>query len=116
MVKCTWGTDGAERCNQALTVASVAAASGVAVSLWLTGEATWLAVPGSPARELALPEATPAAELLDAVLALGSVTVCSQCAARRRLTATDLLPGVRVAGSAAFVEETLADGSRALVY
>lgn len=116
VVKCTWGTDGAERCNQALTVASVAAASGVPVSLWLTGEATWLAVPDSPARDLSLPEATPAAELLDTVLALGSVTVCTQCAARRQLAEADLLPGVRVAGSAVFVEETLADDARTLVY
>lgn len=116
VVKCTWGADGPERANQALTVASVAAASGVAVSLWLTGEGSWFAVPGSPARDLALPEATPAGELLDTVLQLGSVTVCSQCAARRGLTEDALLPGVRIAGSAVFVEESLADDARVLVY
>ena len=116
VVKCTWGQDGPERCNQALTVASVAAASGVSVSLWLTGEGAWLAVPGSPHRELALPEATPAAELVDAVLELGTVTVCSQCAARRGITEDDVAPGVRIAGSALFVEESLADDARALVY
>ncbi len=92
-----------------------AAASGAVVSLWLTGEAAWLAVPGRAA-ELELPLATPLPDLLDAVLAAGSVTVCAQCAARRSLGEADLLPGVRIAGAAVFVEEALAEGAQALVY
>ena len=49
-------------------------------------------------------------------LAGGQVTLCTQCAARRDITAADVLPGVRIAGAAAFVEECLADGAQALVY
>ncbi len=115
VVKVTCGTDAPERANQGFTVAASAAASGVPVSLWLTGEAAWLAVP-ERSDELALPHATPIADLLDTVLATGSVTVCGQCAARRSLTESDLLAGVRIAGAAVFVEEALADGAQALVY
>ena len=46
----------------------------------------------------------------------GKVTVCTQCAARRGITADDVLDGVRIAGAAAFVEECLADDAQALVY
>jgi predicted peroxiredoxin len=55
-------------------------------------------------------------DLLDAVLAAGSVTVCTQCAARRGIGPDDVLAGVRIAGAATFVEEALAPGSQALVY
>ena len=115
IVKVTCGTEEPERCNQGFTVAATAAASGVPVSLWLTGEAAWLAVPGRAA-ELALPLATPLPDLLETVLAAGTVTVCAQCAARRSLGGDDLLPGVRIAGAPVFVEEALGDGVQALVY
>lgn len=115
VVKTTSGTDRPEACNQALTVAATAVAAGATVSLWLTGEASWLALPGRAA-ELALEHAAPAADLLDAVLAAGTVTVCTQCAARRGITADDVLPGVRIAGAATFVEESLAPDAQALVY
>ena len=115
VVKVTCGTDEPERCNQGFTVAATAAASGVPVSLWLTGEAAWLAVPGRAA-ELDLPLATPLPDLLDTVLASGSVTVCGQCAARRSLGVDDLVPGARIAGAPVFVEEALAEGAQALVY
>src|SRR3954471_4074318 len=115
VVKCTAGVDDLERCSQAFTVASVALASGASVSLWLTGEAAWFAVPGR-AEEFVLPHSAPLASLRDAVLAGGTVTLCSQCAVRRELTEADLLPGVRLAGAAVFVDEVLADGTQALVY
>lgn len=115
VVKVTCGVDAPERANQGFTVAATAAAAGVPVSLWLTGEAAWLAVPGRAA-ELVLPHATPVPELLATVLELGTVTVCGQCAARRELTEGDLLPGVRIAGAPVFVEESLRDGAQALVY
>jgi predicted peroxiredoxin len=85
------------------------------VSLWLTGEASWLAVPGR-AEEFSLPQAAPLSDLRDAVLTDGCLTVCSQCAARRSLTETDLLPGTLIRGAAAFVEEVLRPGAQALVY
>ena len=96
-------------------MAATALAAGAEVSLWLTGEAAWFGVPGK-AEEFALPLATPLAELLQAVLAAGQVTVCSQCAARREITEGDVLPGVRIAGAALFAEEALREGAQALVY
>ena len=115
LVKATSGTDAPERCAQAFSVSAVAAVSGVQVSLWLTGEATWLAVPGR-AEEFVLPHSAPLAGLRDDVLAGGTLTVCTQCAARRALGQDDLLPGVRLAGAAVFVAEALEDGVQALVY
>jgi predicted peroxiredoxin len=115
VVKVTCGVEAPERCNQGFTVAATAAAAGSAVSLWLTGDAAWLAVPGR-ADELALPLATPIDQLLTAVLAAGSVTVCAQCAGRRDLGEGDLIPGVRIAGAAVFVDEVTRDGVQALVY
>lgn len=113
VVKVTAGTDAPERCAQAFTVAAMALAAGAEVSLWLTGEASWFAVAGR-AEEFELPHSAPLAELRDAVLAGGRLTLCTQCAARRGIT--EVLPGVRLAGAAAFVEEALADGVQALVY
>jgi predicted peroxiredoxin len=115
VVKATCGADEPERLSQALTVAATAVSAGVAVSLWLTGEAVWLAVPGR-VPDLGLEHAVPLADLVAAVLAGGTVTVCTQCAARRELTVGDLVDGARIAGAATFVEECLADEARALVY
>jgi predicted peroxiredoxin len=115
VVKVTVGEADAERCNQAFTVASAAVASGAEVSLWLTGEAAWFAVPGR-AEAFSLPHAAPLADLLQIVLQGGTVTLCTQCAARRGLTSDDVLDGVRIAGAAVFVEEALREGAQALVY
>jgi predicted peroxiredoxin len=114
-IKLTTGAESPEKLSQAFTVAATAVASGAIVSLWLTGESSWLAVPGR-AEELSLPHAAPLADLRDAVLADGHLTVCSQCAARRNLTEADLLPGTLIRGSAAFVEEVLQERTQALVY
>src|SRR5208282_2533033 len=104
VIKVTAGKDDPERCNQAFTVAAAAVASGVPVSLWLTGEASWLALPdGCP--DLALPHAVPLPELLGQVLAAGTVTLCTQCAARREITQDDVTDGVRIAGATTFVAE-----------
>jgi predicted peroxiredoxin len=115
VVKVTCGSEDAERCNQAFTVAAAAAAAGADVSLWLTGEAAWFGVPGR-AEEFSLDLATPHDQLMAAVLATGSVTVCTQCAARRGIVAGDLREGVVIAGSAVFAEQVLGDGVQALVY
>jgi predicted peroxiredoxin len=115
VIKVTAGTDAAERCSQAFTVAATAAASGVPVSLWLTGESSWFALPGR-AETFQLPHAAPLPDLLDAVLLAGQVTLCTQCAARRGITPDDVLPGIRIAGAPTFVEEVTADGAQALVY
>lgn len=115
IIKLTTGVEAPEKLSQAFTVAATAAASGAMVSLWLTGESVWLAMPGR-AEEFSIPHAARLADLRDAVLADGRVTVCSQCAARRNLTEADLLPRALIRGSASFVEEVLRDGAQALVY
>jgi predicted peroxiredoxin len=115
VIKVTAGQDDPERCNQAFTVAATAVASGVRVSLWLTGESAWFGLPGRAAA-FSLPHAAPLADLLAGVLAAGTVTVCTQCAARRDITSGDLIPGIRIAGAPTFVAEIMADGAQALVY
>ena len=115
VVKVTAGADAPERCSQAFTVAAVAVASGAQVSLWLTGESSWFAVPGKAA-EFDLPHAAPLPDLLDGILAGGTVTVCTQCAARREITEDQLIDGIRIAGAQVFVAEVLAEDTQALVY
>ena len=115
VIKLTAGADEPERANQAFTVAATAVAAGATVSLWLTGEAVWFAVPGR-AEAFELPYAAPLADLLAGVLAGGQLTACTQCVKRRDLTEADLLPGTRIAGAPAFTEEILADGAQAIVY
>jgi predicted peroxiredoxin len=115
VIKATAGKDDPDRCNQAFTVAAAAVASGVQVSLWLTGEAAWFSVPGRAA-DFSLPHAAPLTDLLASVLALGTVTVCSQCAARRDITTPDVIDGVRIAGAATVVAEIRAADAPANVY
>jgi predicted peroxiredoxin len=115
VVKVTAGLDAPERCSQAFTVAASAVASGVDVSVWLTGESAWFSLPGRAA-EFELPHAAPLTDLLDALLTGGRVTLCTQCAARRDIGPDDVLPGVRIAGAATFVDEALTEGAQALVY
>ncbi len=115
VVKLTAGADEPERVSQAFTVAATALASGSPTSLWLTGEASRLACPGE-AETFRLEHAPPLADLRDALIADGQVTVCSQCALRRGLTQDDFVPGIRLAGAALFVEECLTGDSQALVY
>ena len=115
VIKVTAGADAPERCSQAFTVAAVAAASGVEVSLWLTGESAWFALPGR-AEEFELPHAAPLPELISGVQGGGRITLCTQCAARRGIEEKDVLEGVRIAGAQVFVSEIMAEGVQALVY
>ncbi|MFI1970202.1 sulfur reduction protein DsrE [Streptomyces cinnamoneus] len=116
VIKVTAGADAPERCSQAFTVAAVAVASGVEVSLWLTGESSWFALPGRAA-EFELPHAAPLPELIEGIKAGGGmITVCTQCAARRDIEEKDLIEGARIAGAQVFVSEAMADGVQALVY
>ncbi|WP_092551923.1 DsrE family protein [Actinoplanes derwentensis] len=115
VVKATAGADAPERCNQAFNVAATAATAGVDVSFWLTGESTWFARPGRAAT-FVLPHAAPLPDLIDLLLETGRITACTQCAARRDIGPGDVIPGIRIAGAAAFVEEIMSDGAQALVY
>ena len=111
VIKLTAGADDAEKCAQAFTVAATALTAGVTVSMWLTGDAVWFAVPGK-AEAFELPHA----DLRDAIVSAGTLTVCTQCATRRGIEQEHLIAGTRIAGAAAFIEEALADGAQALVY
>jgi predicted peroxiredoxin len=115
LIKITCGAEAAERANQAWTVAAMGVAAGASVSVWLTGEAVWFAVPGRQP-DLQLPYATPVGELVETVRLGGEITVCTQCAARRELAEADLIESAIIQGAASFVEEVLADNVRALVY
>ncbi|WP_062524372.1 DsrE family protein [Demequina rhizosphaerae] len=114
VVKVTCGTERVETLMQAFTVAATGVASGLEVSLWLTGDATLQALLG--ADDVVIPHSPPLSQLRDAVLAAGTLTVCAQCAARREITEEDLVPGARIAGAAAFVAEATAPEATALVY
>jgi len=115
VIKVTAGKEEPERCNQAFMVATAAAASGVPVSLWLTGEASWYAMPGR-AGDFALPHAIPLGDMLASVLASGTVSLCTQCAARRGITEADVIEGIRISGATTFIAEIMAEGAQALVY
>ena len=114
VVKCTLGVEREETLIQAFTVAATAAASGIDVSMWLTGEASLFALPGTD--DVALPHAAPLSELREVIMAVGTLTLCTQCAQRRDIAASDLIEGVRIAGAATFLEESLAHGTTVLVY
>jgi predicted peroxiredoxin len=115
VIKLTAGKDDPERCGQALSVAATALASGLTVSLWLTAEAAWLALPGRAA-DIVLPHSPPLTDLLGSVVTGGTVTLCTQCAARREIGPQDVIEGIRIGGAPTFVSEIIADGTQALVY
>ena len=115
VVKAMSGTNDPERAAQAFTVAATALASGFSVSLWLTSEASYFALPGR-CEEFELPHSAALDQLRDAILAGGTITLCTQCAVRRGITEADLIPGISIKGSASFVEEIMTDGTQALVY
>jgi predicted peroxiredoxin len=115
LIKITCGAEAPERANQAWTVAALGVAAGASVSVWLTGEAVWFAVPGRQP-DLELPYATPIAELIETVRLGGTIMVCTQCAARRELVVDDLVESATIQGAASFVEAALADNVQALVY
>ena len=115
VVKAMAGANDPERCAQAFTVASTALASGAEVSLWLTGDAAWFALPGK-CEEFELPHSAKLADLRDAILAGGKITLCTQCAVRRGINDGDQIPGIVIAGAASFVEEILQPNVQAMVY
>ncbi|MEI6648954.1 MAG: DsrE family protein [Actinomycetes bacterium] len=115
VVKVIAGADDAERVAQAFNVAATAVMSGVAVSLWLSGDATFFALPGK-CEEFVLEHSAPLNQLRDVILADGSITVCTQCAVRRGIGELDLIPGIVIAGATSFVAEIIADNVQALVY
>lgn len=115
VVKVTHSLDDPERAHIACNVAAVALASGLEVHLVLAIEGVHLARPEIPA-QVEVADAPPIGDLLDALYAAGSVTVCTPCATRRGLTADDFRADTQLAGSARFVELATAEGATALVY
>jgi predicted peroxiredoxin len=115
VIKLLAGREDPERLSGAISVASAAIASGVEVSLWLTSESSWFALPGK-IDEIQLPHSSDLSELLRLVIANGSVALCTQCATRRGIEERDVIDGISIKGSATFVEEITAEGVQALVY
>ena len=115
VIQLATGVDDAERVAQAFSVASTALASGIDVSLWLAGEAAWLALPGK-AEEFSLSHSAPLHEMLATLVNNATVTLCTQCAVRRNIKDGEQIPGIRIAGSATFVEEITNESTQALIY
>ena len=115
VVKVIVGKEDPERCAQAFNVAATALASGIEVSLWLAGEASWFALPGK-AEEFVLEHAAPLHELLETLVLNATVTLCTQCATRRNIKDGDQINGIRIAGSAAFVEEIMSANTQVVIY
>ncbi len=115
VIKLIAGKEDPERLSGALNVATAAIASGVEVSLWLTSESSWFALPGKVG-EIQIPHSPNLDELLSMVIENGNVTLCTQCAVRRGLEKQDLIEGIEIKGSASFVEEVTADNAQALIY
>ncbi len=115
VIKLIAGKDDPERLSNALNVATAALASGVDVSLWLTSESSWFALPGKIG-EIEIAHSPNLDDLLQMIIDGGSVTLCTQCAVRRGIEAGDLIEGIEIKGSASFVEEVTADDVQALIY
>jgi predicted peroxiredoxin len=115
VIKLIAGKEDPERLSGALNVATTALASGIDISLWLTSESSWLALPGK-AEEIDLPGSAEVATLLYQIIESGSVTLCTQCAARRDIKEKDLIAGITIRGSTSFVEEIMDDNATTLVY
>jgi predicted peroxiredoxin len=115
VVKVTVGTEAKERCSEGFTVAAAAASAGADVSLWLSGDAVWLATPGYAAG-FDLPHSAPLDGILDLLLGAGAVTVSLQCATRRGLVAADFVRGVELAGASSYVDEILRSETQVVVY
>ncbi|CAN5473299.1 hypothetical protein BH23ACT9_BH23ACT9_02040 [soil metagenome] len=116
VVKATHALDDPERANLACNVAAVGLASGLDVHLFLAIEGVRLALPLLDATALDVPHAPPVSELLDAIYAAGTVTVCTPCASRRGLAEADFRSGTAMGGSANFVELATRPQATALVY
>lgn len=113
VVKLTHGSVDPEPVGQALTIASTALVSGVAVELWLMGEAVELARPGA-IEEMTLAHAPPLIDLWQAVVDGGPIYACTQCLMRRGMDVEDLRMGVTQAGAPAFVASLAEDGATCL--
>ena len=115
VVKATHALGDPERAHIACNIAAVGLSSGLEVHLFLAVEGVHLARP-EVASQLELTEAPPIADLLDAIYAGGTVTVCTPCATRRGLAEHDFREDTVMAGSAQFVALATAEGATALVY
>jgi predicted peroxiredoxin len=121
VIKATHAADDPERANLAFNVASVGLASGADVHVFLAVEGVRLALdPQHPDAldpdELLVPDAPPIHDLIDALYAGATVTVCAPCAARRGLPIAAFREGTAMGGSTQFLELAMAPGATALVY
>lgn len=115
VIKVISGQEDAERCAQAFSVAASAIAADVEVSFWLAGEAAWFALP-LRAEDFELDRGPNLAAIRDELIARGSLTLCTQCAARRAIGESDVIDGIRIAGAATFTEQILEPTAKVLIY
>jgi predicted peroxiredoxin len=106
VIKVTVGIRSSDRCLLAFKTATRAIQDDFSVSFWLAQDASFLAAPGR------IPDVSSLAsdglpELLTLLIKNSTVTLCRGCAARRDIRTGLLLPGIRMAGAAVFVEECL---------
>ena len=113
VIRVTHGSGDPEPVGQALTIASTALVSGVAVELWLMGDGVELARP-SAIEELTLAHSPPLIDLWEAVRQATQIYACSQCLMRRGMDVEDLREGVTQAGAPAFVASLAEDGATCL--
>jgi predicted peroxiredoxin len=113
VIRLSHGSDDPEPVGQALTIASTALVSDVAVELWLMGEGVELARPGA-LEEMTLAHSPPLIELWDAVRERTAIYACTQCLKRRGMDVEDLRRGVTQAGAPAFVASLAEDGATSL--
>ena len=114
VVKATVGPEAPDRCSQAFDAAISGASDGYDVSFWLAGEASWFALPGRAAT-CRIPGPVSLDAFLSNLIETSRVTLCKHCAARRGITPGAILPNIRMAGAAVFVEECL-ESIKAVVY
>jgi predicted peroxiredoxin len=113
VIKIVGNSSDPERMTTGLSVAGAADAAGIAVSLWLAGDAVWLAVRPEHRRAAVDGEA---ADLLIDLLPQAGAAVCARCAQRRAVVEEHLAAGARIAGAAEFVAAATQPEAQALVY
>jgi predicted peroxiredoxin len=113
VVRLNHGSVDPEPVGQALTIASTALVSGVAVELWLMGDGVELARPGT-IEEMTLAHSPPLVDLWNAIRDGAPIYACTQCLKRRGMDVEDLRQGVTQAGAPAFVASLAEDGATSL--
>lgn len=107
--------DNPDRATVSFVVASAAAASGQATTVFLSADGSWLGKKGE-ADKIHEDGFAPLADLMAGfVEAGGKIMVCSPCAKKRGIAPADLVDGSVIAGGAAVVA-LMAAGAQTISY